>query len=380
MTDVTFDPSTALASVQPGPGWVDVFAALQPYGVAVTGARDGDVGVGGFLTGGGNAYLTGRNGFGCDSVANFEVVLADGRIVDANKTQNADLFKALKGGWANFGIVTRFDLETTPSQLVWSAMRIHSRSAADQAATGIFNFTNRNYERRGAAHLVLHVYNTVVEQDISIMTVTVDTDGKEKPLIFDEILRIPAHTELSGFNSLYEMAKQGIDPTHDRVHWFTLTFKNDVDIVKKTMCLHEKMIAELTSAIGATAFSSRDVLQPVPSFFGEIGAQKGGNVLGLDKVKDNAILWLATVAYKHAADDQVAHEKLEAYKTALEEYARKKDADVAWRYINYCDKTQNFLKSYGQDNIDFMKQVAAKFDPEGVFQKHMPGSFKISEI
>lgn len=92
------------------------------------------------------------------------------------------------------------------------------------------------------------------------------------------------------------------------------------------------------------------------------------------------MLWLGTVAYEDAAHDEIAHQKLEAYETALETFAREKDADVAWRYVNYCDKTENPLKSYGPENVDFIKQVAAKYDPEDLFQKEMPGSFKISQL
>lgn len=380
MTDVTFDSQTSLASVQPGPRWGDVFSTLHPHGVAVTGGRDANVGIGGFLTGGGNAYLTGRNGFGCDTVANFEVVLADGKIVNANKTSNSDLFKALKGGWANFGIVTRFDLETTPSDLAWGGPRIHDKTVGDQAAAGLVSFTNQNHQHREAAHLVLQTYNTVAPKDIGFITVTVDTEGKERPPIFDEILEISAEIDLLDFNTLGAMAENGIDPSDDRVHWFTLTFKNDVEIVKKSMALHEEMISQLKSAIGAEAFSSQNVLQPIPTFFGEIGASKGGNVLGLDKVKDNAIMWLGTVAYQDPAHDKVAHEKIEAYRTKLEKFAKEKKADVPWRYINYSDKTQNPLKSYGPANTDFIKKTAAKYDPKGIFQKQMPGSFKISKI
>ena len=45
-------------------------------------------------------------------VLNYEVVLASGQIVNANSKENADLFRALRGGGNNFGIVTRFDFPT----------------------------------------------------------------------------------------------------------------------------------------------------------------------------------------------------------------------------------------------------------------------------
>ena len=40
----------------------------------------------------------------------FEVVLADGRIVNANVDENGELWEALKGSSGNLGFVTRFDM------------------------------------------------------------------------------------------------------------------------------------------------------------------------------------------------------------------------------------------------------------------------------
>lgn len=39
-----------------------------------------------------------RIGFSCDSVVEFDVVLASGELVHANATENSDLWVALKGG------------------------------------------------------------------------------------------------------------------------------------------------------------------------------------------------------------------------------------------------------------------------------------------
>lgn len=61
---------------------------------------------------GGASYHTQYWGFGANGVVNYEVVLGDGSVVDANESENKDLFKARKGGGSNLGIVTRFDLRT----------------------------------------------------------------------------------------------------------------------------------------------------------------------------------------------------------------------------------------------------------------------------
>lgn len=78
MAKSTYDTETKVVSIQPGSRWGGVYETLDPFNVTVPGGRVAVVGVAGFLTGGGNSYYTGRKGFGCDNVVNFEVVLADG--------------------------------------------------------------------------------------------------------------------------------------------------------------------------------------------------------------------------------------------------------------------------------------------------------------
>lgn len=79
----TYDSDTKLAHVGPGAKWKDVYAELDNHGRVVVGAREAEVGVGGFLLGGGNTYYTPRYGFACDNIDAYEVVLTDGRIVTA---------------------------------------------------------------------------------------------------------------------------------------------------------------------------------------------------------------------------------------------------------------------------------------------------------
>lgn len=49
----------------------------------------------------------------------MEVVLANGDITQVSEDSHPDLFRALKGGSNNFGIVTRFDLKTVPLGDFW---------------------------------------------------------------------------------------------------------------------------------------------------------------------------------------------------------------------------------------------------------------------
>lgn len=70
-----YHPESSTASVQPGARWKSVYKTLAEHGVAVPGGRGGTVGVGGFITGGGNSFHSAQYGLTCDAVVDFEVHL-----------------------------------------------------------------------------------------------------------------------------------------------------------------------------------------------------------------------------------------------------------------------------------------------------------------
>jgi hypothetical protein len=121
------DEDARRVRVGPGPRWKQVAAALEPYGWALTSGDYGGVGVGGLATAGGIGFLGRHQGLTIDHLRAAEVVLADGSIVRASGTENADLFWAIRGSGANFGIVTWFEFEVEPvgevgwAQLVFDA-------------------------------------------------------------------------------------------------------------------------------------------------------------------------------------------------------------------------------------------------------------------
>lgn len=58
---------------------------------------------GGYLLGGGYAWISNKYGLSFDSVLSYTVVLPNATIATASKSTNPDLFWGLKGGYNNFG-------------------------------------------------------------------------------------------------------------------------------------------------------------------------------------------------------------------------------------------------------------------------------------
>lgn len=113
----------------PGHTWGEVYDFMGAYGRAVVGGRYGPVGVAGLLLGGGVDYFGGQYGWAMNNVRNYEVVLADSTVVEANAQHHSDLFWALKGGSNNFGIVTRFDLITYEVEQVYGGSTFYDPPA-----------------------------------------------------------------------------------------------------------------------------------------------------------------------------------------------------------------------------------------------------------
>lgn len=74
LTAIEVNADNSVASVGAGATWLSVYQFLDPLNVSVAGGRNGAVGVGGLLLGGGIAHFSPRVGWACDNVVNFEVI------------------------------------------------------------------------------------------------------------------------------------------------------------------------------------------------------------------------------------------------------------------------------------------------------------------
>jgi FAD/FMN-containing dehydrogenase len=120
MKRVQVDPVHKRISIEPGILAGELDCLTQSFQMAVPLGSCLTVGVAGYSLGGGESSLTPKFGYGCDSIVGLEVVTADSTIVTATAVENPDLFWAMRGAGANFGVATSLEFQLHPIESVLS--------------------------------------------------------------------------------------------------------------------------------------------------------------------------------------------------------------------------------------------------------------------
>ncbi|GAA2165834.1 FAD/FMN-containing dehydrogenase [Humibacillus xanthopallidus] len=132
LTDITYDEATGVVSAGPAVrGGIELAAFLAERDRFFVGGHCPTVGIGGFLLQGGQGWNCRGWGWAAEYVEAVDVVTADGELVRADATTNADLYWAARGaGPGFFGVVTRFHLRTLPA-LRHVAQTVHAYALDD---------------------------------------------------------------------------------------------------------------------------------------------------------------------------------------------------------------------------------------------------------
>jgi hypothetical protein len=132
MKQASVAPSSALIQIGGGMLAHELDYLTQAFEMAVPLGSCPAVGVAGYALGGGEGALTPKFGYACDSITQIEIVTADCQSLIVNERQHQDLFWAVRGAGANFGVVVSLDFHMHPVGKVLSG---HLKYPIRQAAT-----------------------------------------------------------------------------------------------------------------------------------------------------------------------------------------------------------------------------------------------------
>ena len=152
------------------------------------------------------------------------------------------------------------------------------------------------------------------------------------------------------------------------------TVKADAETLKAAVDIYKDAIKPLNSIEDVLLSFT---LQPYPATLLQKSATEGGNVLGLKPELGSLVSILFLTFWEHKEDDAKIFSTLRAALAAIDRMAETKKTLVPFKYLNYADTVQNPIGSYGPENIKKLQDASSKYDPDGVFQKGVPGGWKL---
>ncbi|KAF2648110.1 FAD-binding domain-containing protein [Lophiostoma macrostomum CBS 122681] len=381
LNQVTVSSNQGTVSVGPGNRWGNVYPTLDNLNVAMVGGRLSHVGVGGLVIGGGISFFSGRYGFACDNLQAIEIVLANGTVATASSSKNADLFKALKGGTNNFGVVTRFDAKLYPQKPFWGGTIVQPATNKEALFDFFVKFTNSSTYDPYAALITNFAW---LEGIPSVINDVVYTNGDVAwppptyaPL--DTMAKILSTMRVAHLSNITDELAASAAATNGHNNLLTtVTFVNkgnvSAEFMSQVFDLADATAKQLITVVGLVYTMT---LQPLPYTIYSKSAATGGNVLGLDRFNEDLINLLFTLSWQLPTDNvrvEAAMQQLESDILALEKQMGVFNEFV---YLNYAAQWQDPISGYGDNNVQFLKSVSKKYDPNGVFQKGVPGGFKV---
>ena len=114
MKRIEIDPLRRMVRAEGGVLSGEVAREAGRHGLAPVLGQCPGVGATGVTLGGGLGWLSGLHGASCDNLASARLVTADGSVLAADPERHPDLFWALRGAGANFGVTASFECQLHP--------------------------------------------------------------------------------------------------------------------------------------------------------------------------------------------------------------------------------------------------------------------------
>ncbi|MBN8469657.1 FAD-binding oxidoreductase [Corallococcus exiguus] len=141
LNHVSIDPATRIATIGAGARWEPVIEEAAKHGLTPIAGSSTNVGVVGYLLGGGIGPLVRSHGISSDYVAGYTLVTSDGETVEASEEKHPDLFWALRGGKGGFGIVTEVKLQLVEMRSLYAGSLFFAEEHIEAVLRGWVKWT-----------------------------------------------------------------------------------------------------------------------------------------------------------------------------------------------------------------------------------------------
>lgn len=361
MKELKVDASTQIATIQPGLTNLELYDKLFEVGFTHVGGTCSEVGLSGLVLSGGMGPLLRRVGLTCDSLVSVDMVGANGQIIHATKeNEHKDLFWATcGGGGGNFGVITSMEIKIYPvTDVTWFNIGWDWNQPVDKVIAAWQDFfakPDRNWFSHLDVWAKLYPKEKLKNQPIKALGVfwgTPEEARKQLAPLLNVGKPVNEVIERVSWNKAIKLIEES-----------TAVFLTDKPEYKSTGAfvmdrLPESAIKTIHTTLGE---STSPLLNVLLFSMGGATADIAPSKTAYFYRKANFFInyssqWLKdTDEQKQKNELKTLRQKLLPY--SVGDYIGNPDPDL-----------KNYLVDYYGDNVEKLKCVKLKYDPENVFQ------------
>lgn len=341
-----------------------------------------NVGIGGYLLGGGHGPYEGRLGLGCDVLQSATVVLADGRLVTASKSSFSDLFWTLCGsGGATLGIVTEFKLNAPTSAPFDRAVVFRYKWPLAQSGEVLRRYaTFREFGGDLWVRFVATDRSNGFTAQGACYNVGSIAECRSR-LVKSSFFQVPSKNEIfmgKARNALDVAGFFGPDGKWGNRFapnlWQAFNNKRYTDAGKGNDNSHHSQYLDFKGSLPNTAFWQRYA----DYCCNKAGAIRPRSVCQVNQMgpavrekRNNAFAHRAATVQTHFTVNKASAADREAAAAWMRNYFR---AYTIGAYVNYPDSTlkADYAKAYWGSNLARLRQLKAKYDASMLFSNPQP--------
>lgn len=157
---------------------------------------------------------------------------------------------------------------------------------------------------------------------------------------------------------------------------WALSFENDLRTLRALYAAFNASVASIAHVAG---ISWSLTLEPIPKAFLRASARLGRNMLDVPTNPRGNSLVLCDSSFTWTNENDTAVVRSAGLKLLadISKSARQLGTLTRWVDVNHADYTQDPIASYGSANQAFLRDLSRRYDPTQVFQRAVPGGFKV---
>jgi hypothetical protein len=142
--------------------------------------------------------------------------------------------------------------------------------------------------------------------------------------------------------------------------------------------IHQKWAEVLETLKDADGFIFSLGFFPITKAMLVNSRKAGGNAKDIDPEDGPLLIMMLNPTWNATSDDDRVNKGVEGLLAASRAMASERGLLHRYIFTNYAYYKENLFQGYGEKSLAALRATSEKFDPKGVFQKAVPGGFKLN--